>query len=111
MSREKKEQKKVSRLSAQDIKDILNTIEIGFKKMSDAEKKATLLELGFDKNNIEGYTDTQMLDKVKKSYDNILPAIDLDNVKIDAKYKNASEFISKAKPKELKEKIETYNRL
>ena len=109
MSKEKR--KKVLRLSNQDLKDVINTIEFNFKKMDREEKRAVLLELGLSKTKIEGLSDLDMLKSVKDEYENILPKIDLNDFKVDKKYKTANEFMSRNKPKELKEKIQKYKEL
>tara|TARA_Y100001973_G_C5194410_1_gene333195 strand:+ start:1161 stop:1490 length:330 start_codon:yes stop_codon:yes gene_type:complete len=109
MSKEKR--KKVLRLSNQDLKDVINTIEFNFKKMDREEKRAVLLELGLSKTKIEGLSDLDMLKSVKDEYENILPKIDLNDFKVDKKYKTANEFMSRNKPKKLKEKIQKYKEL
>ena len=107
----KEKRKKVLRLSNQDLKDVINTIEFNFKKMDREEKRAVLLELGLSKTKIEGLSDLDMLKSVKDEYENILPKIDLNDFKVDKKYKTANEFMSRNKPKELKEKIQKYKEL
>tara|TARA_R100000664_G_C2755210_1_gene142886 strand:- start:1826 stop:2155 length:330 start_codon:yes stop_codon:yes gene_type:complete len=109
MSKEKR--KKVLRLSNQDLKDVINTIEFNFKKMDREEKRAVLLELGLSKTKIEGLSDLDMLKSVKDEYENILPKIDFNDFKVDKKYKTANEFMSRNKPKKLKEKIQKYKEL
>ena len=116
MTRElKKPVKKVIRLSDKDISEFLISLDTMFKRMSTDEKKAVLLQIGRDKNDIEKLDGDNMLKSIKDEYTKLLPTIDLNDVNtVPTKYKKANEFMTKkdtSTKKELKEKIQKYKEL
>tara|TARA_R100000664_G_C2758408_1_gene147246 strand:+ start:1055 stop:1372 length:318 start_codon:yes stop_codon:yes gene_type:complete len=103
--------KKEHKLSDQDIKDILYTIERQYKRRTIDEKKAILKKIGISKDDIEKLNDKGLVDKLISEFNKILPTIDLNNFTIEEKYKTVNEYISGDRKSELKTETENYKKL
>jgi len=103
--------KPVKKLSKTEVNSVLNTIELLFKQMSKDEKKAILKKIGIGKVDIEALDDDGLLTKVKSTYKTIIEGVDLNNFRVDEKYKTGAEFLSRKKKTQLKTEIENYKKL
>jgi hypothetical protein len=98
-------------LSAQDQQDVLNTIEKSFKYLDNDGKKTILKTIGITKVDIEKLDEDGLIQKVLSEYSKIISKIDLNDFKVDEKYKKANEYMSGDKKTEFKKEIKDYKNL